>query len=105
MARHIKMAKGKALDLTDYENYLLTRFDSRGGVPQSLERLTNKKWVAHVRADLPKSDFTWEQYEAHVKAFFGDGCFLTKITHWTTFSSIVNDRTDDRRFGGPSESI
>ena len=68
--------EGENLHLTDYENWLLARFDSRDGVPVGLERLTNEMWVAHVRADLPKSDFTWEQYEAHVKAFFGDEWFF-----------------------------
>ena len=65
------------LCLTDYENFLLARFDSRAnGVPQALERLTNQKWVAHVLADLPKSDFTWEQYEFHVNSGFGDEWFF-----------------------------
>ena len=67
---------GEDLNLTDYESWLLARFDSRDGVPNDTERLTNKKWVAHVQADLPKSDFTWEQYEAHVKAGFGDEWFF-----------------------------
>ena len=64
--------EGEDLNLTDYENFLLARFDSRGGVPQGLERLTHERWVAHVKADLPKSDFTWEQYEFHVNQSFGD---------------------------------
>ena len=65
--------EGEDLNLTDYENWLLARFDSRDGVPpQGLERLTNQKWVSHVQQDLPKSDFTWEQYEFHVNQSFGD---------------------------------
>ena len=66
--------KRMADPLTDYENYLLARFD--GGVPRGLERLTNELWVAHAQADLPKSDFTWEQYEAHVRAGLGDEWFF-----------------------------
>jgi len=75
---NLKMVEreGEDLNLTDYENWLLSRFDSRDGVPNDLERLTNEKWVAHVKADLPKSDFTWEQYEAHVRAGFGDEWFF-----------------------------
>ena len=69
-----KMAEreGEDLNLTDYENWLLGRFDCRDGIPQGLERLTHDKWVAHVKVDIPMSDFTWKQYEHHVKAGFGD---------------------------------
>ena len=67
---------GENLHPTDYENWLLARFDCRDGIPERLERLTNERWVTHVKTDLPKPDFTWEQYEAHVKAGFGDECFL-----------------------------
>ena len=67
---------GENLHMTDYENWLLARFDSRGGVPVGLERLTNRRWTDHVQADLPMSDFTWGQYEAHVKAGFGDEWFF-----------------------------
>ena len=58
----LKMAEreGEDLNLTDYENWLLSRFDSRDGVPQGLERLTNEKWVAHVKSDLPKSEWTFK---------------------------------------------
>ena len=66
---------GEDLNLTDYVNWLLARFDSREGVPQGLERLTDERWTAHVLEDLPKSDFTWEQYQCHVKAGFGDEWF------------------------------
>ena len=68
--------EGENLTLTDYENWLLSRFDSRDGVPQGLERLTNEKWLLHVLADLPLSDFTWEQYEFHVNSSFGDEWFF-----------------------------
>ena len=68
--------EGEDLNLTDYENFLLARFDSRDGVPQGLDRLTNERWVAHVQADLPKSDFTWEEYEFHCKSGFGDEWFF-----------------------------
>ena len=72
--RNLKMAEreGEDLHLTDYENWLLGRYHCRGGIPQGLERLTHEKWVAHVKADLGMSDFTWKQYEHHVEAGFGD---------------------------------
>ena len=74
---NLKMEReGEDLNLTDYENWLLARFDSRSGVPQGLERLTHERWLAHVLEDIPKSDFTWDQYEAHVKAGFGDEWFF-----------------------------
>ena len=68
--------EGENLTLTDYENWLLSRWDSRDGVPQGLERLTNEKWLLHVLADLPLSDFTWQQYEFHVNSSFGDDWFF-----------------------------
>ena len=68
--------EGENLNLTDYENWLLSRFDSHNGVPQGLERLTNEKWVVHVQTDLPMSDFTWQQYEFHVFNGFGDEWFF-----------------------------
>ena len=41
-----------------------------------MERLTNEAWVTNVQTDMPKSDFTWEQYEAHVRAgFWDEWCF------------------------------
>ena len=63
---------GEDLNLTDYERWLGARFDRREGVPQGLARLTDERWMAHVLEDLPRSDFTWEQYEYHVKAGFGE---------------------------------
>ena len=68
--------EGEDLNLTDYENFLLARFDSRDGVPQGLDRLTNEKWVAHVQADIPMSDFTLAQYLFHVTKHFGDEWFF-----------------------------
>ena len=59
--------------LVEYENWLLERFS--GSVPQGLERLTDERWTAHVQAELPCSDFTWEQYVAHVEAGEGDEWF------------------------------
>ena len=67
--------EGEDLNLTDYENWLLARFDSSEGVPQGLERLTDKRWMAHVLEDLPKSDFTFSEYQHHVRNHFGDEWF------------------------------
>ena len=64
--------------LWDYENWLLSRFDSRPGIPEGMERLTDQRWVDHVKADIVNSDFTWEQYEAHVKAGDGDEWFFAQ---------------------------
>ena len=77
---NLKMAEreGEDLNLTDYENRLLSRFDSRDGVPQGLERPTDPRWLAHMLVDLPKSDWTFSQYEAHVKAGFGDERFFNE---------------------------
>jgi hypothetical protein len=70
--------EGENLNMTDYENWLLSRYDSRLGIPFDKERLTDERWVNHVKADLPMSDFTWEQYEFHVKSGFGDEWFFAQ---------------------------
>ena len=57
--------------LWDYENWLLSRYNLALGMPVGLERLTHEPWVRHVQKDLPNSDFTWEQYVAHVEASDG----------------------------------
>ena len=62
--------------LWDYENWLLSRYNIAFGMPVGLERLTHEHWVRHVKQDLPHSDFTWEQYVAHVEAGDGDDWFF-----------------------------
>ena len=62
--------------LWDYENWLLSRYNLALGMPVGLERLTHEPWVRHVKKDLPNSDFTWEQYVAHVEANDGDDWFF-----------------------------
>ena len=62
--------------LWDYENWLLSRYNLALGMPDGLGRLTHEPWVQHVKKDLPNSDFTWEQYVAHVEAGDGDDWFF-----------------------------
>ena len=66
--------------LWDYENWLLSRYDVKLGMPIGLGRLTHEPWVRHVKNDLPNSDFTWEQYEKHVEAAEGDDWFFECAT-------------------------
>ena len=66
--------EGEDLNLTDYENWLLARFKSHE--VQGLERLANEKRVAHIKADLSKSEWSWEQYSAYVNAGYGDKWFF-----------------------------
>ncbi len=62
--------------LCDYETWLLTTYNIKLGIPVGMERLTHEGWVRHVKDDLPKSEFTWAQYVAHVEANGGDEWFL-----------------------------
>ena len=62
--------------LCDYETWLLSTYDIAKGIPVGKERLTHESWVQHVKDDLPKSEFTWAQYVAHVEASGGDEWFL-----------------------------
>ena len=62
--------------LTDYETWLLSTYNIELGIPVGMERLTHERWVQHVKDDLPRSEFTWQQYVAHVEASEGDEWFL-----------------------------
>ena len=62
--------------LCDYETWLLSTYDIAKGIPVGMERLTHESWVQHVKDDLPKSEFTWAQYVAHVEANVGEQWFL-----------------------------
>ena len=64
--------------LWDYENWLLSKYDTRKGIPLGMERLTHETWVQHVKSDLPLSDFTWAQYVEHVEAGDGDEWFFAE---------------------------
>ena len=64
--------------LCDYENWLLSTYDTAKGIPVGMERLTHGGWVQHVKDDLPTSDFTWQQYLEHVEAGGGDEWFLER---------------------------
>ena len=65
--------------LCDYETWLLSTYNTELGVPIGLERLSHEHWVQHVQRDLPKSEWTWEQYTAHVLANQGDDWFLEPL--------------------------
>ena len=60
----------------DYENWLLSTYNTEVGIPVGMERLTHQSWVQHVKNDLPMSDFTWTQYVQHVEAGDGDEWFF-----------------------------
>ena len=93
---------GEFANLTDYENYLLECFDARAGVPRGMERLSDERWVAHVRADLPDSDFTWEQYEAYVRAGLGDDWFFHMAASAASPASLASREASS--FEAPSFS-
>ena len=62
--------------LCDYETWLLSTYNIKLGIPVGKDRLTHESWVQHVQADLPKSEFTWTQYQEHVESNGGDEWFL-----------------------------
>ena len=64
--------------LCDYGNWLLSTYDTAKGIPVGMERLTHESWVQHVKDDLPRSDFTWQQYAEYVEAGGGDEWFLER---------------------------
>ena len=68
----------KMTALCDYENWLLSKYDTSKGIPVGMERLVHESWVQHVKDDLLMSDFTWMQYVEHVEAGGGDEWFLER---------------------------
>ncbi len=62
--------------LCDYETWLLSTYNIELGIPVGMERLTHEGWVRHVKDDLARSEFTWAQYQEHVKSNDGEPWFL-----------------------------
>ena len=51
---------------------MLSHYDASKGILVGMERLTHEAWVHHLKSDIDKSDFTWEQYTQHAEAGDGD---------------------------------
>ena len=61
--------------MMDFENWCLSLWDSRQGIPFGCRRYENEAWAELMRRNLEDSDTTWEEYVEWVKQGNGDEWF------------------------------
>ena len=61
--------------MMDFENWVLTLWDRRQGVPKGLRRHENEAWAELMKTDLVDSDTTWSIYVSWVENGGGDEWF------------------------------
>ena len=60
----------------DFENYVLSKWDSRQGIPTGPRRYENKAWAELMKSNLEDSDTTWDIYIRWVSEGGGDEWFM-----------------------------
>jgi len=72
-------AKQRARDhnnfMLDFENYVLSQWDARQGIPTGPRRYQNEDWAKLMKSNLEFSDTNWEEYVAWVEQGGGDEWF------------------------------
>ncbi len=61
--------------LMDFENYVLTLWDARNGIPTGPQRFEDGAWAALMKTQLEFSDTCWDEYVAWVRSGGGDEWF------------------------------
>ncbi len=61
--------------LMDFENYVLTLWDARKGIPTGPHRFEDEAWAALMKTQLEFSDTCWDEYVAWVRSGGGDEWF------------------------------
>ena len=61
--------------MMDFENWVLSKWDSRQGVPKGLRRYENDAWASLMKENLEDSDTTWSIYVSWVENGGGDEWF------------------------------
>ena len=61
--------------MMDFENYVLSKWDSRQGIPTGPRRYENEAWAELMKSHLEFSDSCWEDYVAWVSQGGGDEYF------------------------------
>ncbi len=61
--------------MMDFENYVLSLWDARQGIPTGLRRYKNEGWAKLMKSNLEDSDTCWEEYVAWVDSGGGDEWF------------------------------
>ena len=74
--------------MMDFENYCLSKWDAREGIPTGRERWKDAKWAIHMQQELEDSDCTWPIYVRWVQEGGGDEWFTDPNSDdeskWTT---------------------
>ena len=63
--------------MTDFENYCLSRWDSRQGIPQGPTRHLNEAWAIHMGKYIEDSDTNWSVYVEWVEGGGGGEWFYS----------------------------
>ena len=61
--------------MMDFENYVLSKWDSRQGIPTGPRRYENEDWAELMKGNLEVSDSCWVDYVAWVSQGGGDEYF------------------------------
>ena len=61
--------------LMDFENWALSRWDARQGIPTGTSRHEHREWASHMQEHLRDSDTCWGEYVAWVQSGRGDEWF------------------------------
>ena len=61
--------------LMHFENYVLTLWDARKGIPTGPQRFEDEAWAALMKTQLEFSDTCWDEYVAWVRSGGGDEWF------------------------------
>ncbi len=78
--------------MMDFENYVLTLWDARNGIPTGPQRFEDEAWAALMKTQLEFSDTCWDEYVAWVRDGGGDEWFQPVSDDLT---SIAKDTSGD----------
>ena len=61
--------------LMDFENYVLSLWDGRKGIPTGPQRFEDEEWAALMKTHLEFSDTCWDEYVVWCRSGGGDDWF------------------------------
>jgi hypothetical protein len=62
--------------MMDFENWVLTLWDARNGIPTGPRRFENEAWAVLMQSKLEFADTCWDDYVEWVKCGGGDDWFV-----------------------------
>ena len=61
--------------MMDFENYVLSLWDGRKGIPTGPQRFEDEEWAALMKTHLEFSDTSWDEYMVWCRSGGGDDWF------------------------------